>query len=81
MTELISAPLSTRPRFGGGAPPTAIAEVVASPVEGVEDEQHQARWNAWLAKGVRQDVATRRRILFVASVVGIGVAAWLSLQL
>ena len=75
MTELISTPLSNRPLSSGGALHTATAAVVASEVE---DEQRQARWAAWLAQGVRRDVATRRRILFIASVVAIGVAAWLS---
>jgi hypothetical protein len=37
-----------------------------------------ARWEAWIAKGVKHDRAARKRALMVAAVVVAGLATWLT---
>jgi hypothetical protein len=42
-----------------------------------EEQQQDARWAEWLAKGVRHDAAMRRRIQAFLFVLGLGLAAGL----
>jgi hypothetical protein len=42
----------------------------------VENDQ-QARWNEWLAKGPIRDLAIRRRFQYVTYFVALGLVAWL----
>jgi hypothetical protein len=79
MTQLLSDPPSNWLPSDGGAPPTPAIAIEALVALGVEDDHHQARWAEWLAKGARRDAAMQSRILFIASLMCIGLAAWMSL--
>lgn len=77
MTELISGPLSNWHSSSGGAPPTPATAIAAE----VENDQRQARWAEWLAKGARREAAMQSRIVFIAALVCLGLATWMSLGL
>ena len=78
MTELISNPLSgSRLPHAGFSPITVMAGGSAAATWLQEEQQQDARWAEWLAKGVRHDVAMRRRLQLFFYVVCLGLAAWL----
>ena len=78
MTELISNPFLGSPPPSAGFPPIPVMAGGSAVAPALQDEQQRnARWAEWLAKGVRHDVAMRHRLQLFFYVGCLGLAAWL----
>jgi hypothetical protein len=78
MTELISNPFLGSPPPSAGFPPIPVMAGGSAVAPALQDEQRNARWAEWLAKGVRHDVAMRHRLqlFFYVGCLGLAAGLW-----